>query len=60
MVTRFKFSVIGEPLYEYLDHDQLWKTGHFAFQQHDLGSKVSIRKVEVMELSPTKTPAPKN
>ena len=26
------------------------RTGHFAFQQHDPGSKVSIRKVEVMEL----------
>ncbi|NNE91859.1 MAG: DUF1080 domain-containing protein, partial [Verrucomicrobiales bacterium] len=24
--------------------------GYFAFQQHDPGSKVCIRKVEVMEL----------
>ena len=61
VVTRFKISVDGNLLYEYLDHDQLWKTGHFAFQQHDPGSKVSIRKVEVMELPPTKTAeAPKS
>ena len=26
------------------------RTGHFAFQQHDPGSKVEIRKIEVMEL----------
>jgi len=50
MVTRFRISVNGELLYEYLDHDRLFKEGHFAFQQHDPGSKVSIRKVEVMEL----------
>ena len=50
MVTRFRISVNGEPLYEYLDHDRLFKSGHFAFQQHDPGSHISIRKVEVMEL----------
>ena len=55
MVTKFRISVNGTLLFEYLDHNQLWKTGHFAFQQHDPGSKVSIRKVEVMELPPTKT-----
>ena len=54
MVTKFRISVNGELLYEYLDHDMLWKTGHFAFQQHDPGSRVSIRKVEVMELPPTR------
>jgi hypothetical protein len=59
MVTRFRIFVNGELLYEYLDHDRLWKTGHFAFQQHDPGSKVSIRKVEVLELPPTKEPEPK-
>ena len=50
MVTRFRVSVNGERLYEYLDHNRLFKEGHFAFQQHDPGSKVSIRKIEVMEL----------
>ena len=58
MVTKFRISVNGELLFEYLDHDRLWKDGHFAFQQHDPGSKVSIRKVEVMELPPTKQPEP--
>jgi hypothetical protein len=56
MVTKFRISVNGELLFEYLDHNRLWKTGHFAFQQHDPGSKVSIRKIEVMELPPTKEP----
>ena len=54
VVTKFRISVNGELLFEYLDHDRLWKEGHFAFQQHDPGSKVSIRKVEVKELPPTK------
>lgn len=40
----------GKELYRYLDFEQKFKEGHFAFQQHDPGSKVSIRKVEVMEL----------
>jgi Domain of Unknown Function (DUF1080) len=59
MVTKFRIYVNGVLLFEYLDHDQLWKTGHFAFQQHDPGSRVSIRKIEVMELPPTKTLEPK-
>ena len=49
-VTRIKVTVNGDELYEFLDFDQTFKEGHFAFQQHDPGSKVSIRKVEVMEL----------
>jgi len=59
MVTKFRIYVNGDLLYEYLDHNRLWKEGHFAFQQHDPGSKVSIRKVEVMELPATKEPEPK-
>lgn len=54
VVTHIKVSVNGEVLYEFLDHNRSWKEGHFAFQQHDPGSKVTIRKVEVMEL-----PSPK-
>jgi hypothetical protein len=50
VVTFIKVTVNGEVLYEFLDHDRSWKEGHFAFQQHDPGSKVTIRKVEVMEL----------
>ena len=49
-VTRIKVTVNDDELYEYLDFDQQFKEGHFAFQQHDPGSKVDIRKVEVMEL----------
>ena len=50
-MTRIKVTVDGNELYEYLDFDQTFKEGHFAFQQHDPGSKVDIRKVEVMPLA---------
>ena len=49
-MTRIKFKVDGKELYEYLDFENKFKEGHFAFQQHDPGSRVSIRKVEVQEL----------
>lgn len=49
-MTRIKISVNGDELFEYLDFATTFKEGHFAFQQHDPGSKVLIRKVEVMEL----------
>lgn len=49
-MTRIKITVDGKELYEYLDFDKTFKEGHFAFQQHDPGSRVSIRKVEVMPL----------
>lgn len=49
-VTRIKVTVDGNELYEYLDFAQTWKEGHFAFQQHDPGSKVMIRKAEVLVL----------
>ncbi len=49
-LTRIKLSINGDELYEYLDFERTFKEGHFAFQQHDPGSKVSIRKVEVMQL----------
>jgi hypothetical protein len=50
MVTHIRVTVNNELLYEFLDHNRSWKEGHFAFQQHDPGSRVTIRKVEVMEL----------
>ncbi|CAN5789788.1 DUF1080 domain-containing protein [soil metagenome] len=53
IVTAIKVSVDGKVLYEYLDHDRPTRSGHFAFQQHDPGSVVSIRKIEVIELPPT-------
>jgi len=54
MVTSIKVKVNDELLYEFYDHDRSWTEGHFAFQQHDPGSKVTIRKVEVIELPATK------
>ncbi len=50
-MTRVKITVDGNELYEYLDFAQTYKEGHFAFQQHDPGSRVNIRKVEVMPLA---------
>ena len=49
-MTRIKITINGDELYEFLDFDKTFKEGHFAFQQHDPGSKVLIRKVEVMPL----------
>ncbi|HBN75642.1 MAG TPA: DUF1080 domain-containing protein [Planctomycetaceae bacterium] len=50
-MTRIKITIDGNELYEYLDFDKTFKEGHFAFQQHDPGSKVDIRKVEVQPLA---------
>ena len=50
MIPHIKVWVNGKMLYTFLDHGNSWKEGHFAFQQHDPGSRVEIRKVEVMEL----------
>jgi hypothetical protein len=50
VIPHIKVSINGKLLYQYLDHGNTWQEGHFAFQQHDPGSKVEIRKVEVMEL----------
>lgn len=50
VMPHIKVWVNGELLYEFLDHTGFSHEGHFAFQQHDPGSVVEIRKVEVMEL----------
>lgn len=50
-VTKIHVKVDGNELYEFLDFDNLFFDGHFAFQQHDPGSKVSIRKIEVLEIT---------
>lgn len=50
-VTRIKVTVDGDELYEYLDFSPAFAEGHFAFQQHDPGSRVSIRKAEVLPLA---------
>ncbi len=49
-VTKIKITIDGNELYEFQDFDQTFADGYFAFQQHDPGSTVNIRKVEVMEL----------
>lgn len=49
-MTRIKITVDGNELYEYMDFAKTYPAGHFAFQQHDPGSKVHIRKVEVLPL----------
>ena len=49
-LTRIKVTVDGKELYEYLDFAKSFGEGHFGFQQHDPGSKVCIRKVEVLPL----------
>ena len=53
MVAAIKITVNDETLYEFLDYDREWTSGHLAFQQHDPGSTVQIRKIEVMELPET-------
>jgi 3-keto-disaccharide hydrolase len=50
IVTSITVSVNGKVLFTFLDHNRTHEYGHIAFQQHDPGSKVSIRKVEIMEL----------
>ncbi len=42
--------VNGDLLYESLDDTRSFDAGQFAFQQHDPGSKVEIRRIEVKEL----------
>ncbi|MCS7046683.1 MAG: DUF1080 domain-containing protein [Gemmataceae bacterium] len=48
--NRIWVTVNGELLYEYVDQAKTHSKGHFAFQQHNLGSVVKIRKLEVKEL----------
>lgn len=49
-IPHIKVWVDGELLYEFLDYSKAWSHGYLAFQQHDPGSKVQIRKIEVKEL----------
>jgi len=45
-----KVWINGELLFELQEKTKAWEKGYFAFQQHDPGSKVEIRKIEVKEL----------
>jgi hypothetical protein len=49
-VPHIKVTINGELLFEFIERTKAWDKGFFAFQQHDPGSKVEIRKIEVMEL----------
>ena len=49
-MTRIKVTIDGNELFEYLDFAKTFPAGHFAWQQHDPGSKVNIRKIEVLPL----------
>jgi hypothetical protein len=50
MLPHIRVWVNGELLYLFRDHTGYAHEGYFAFQQHDPGSVVQIRKVEVKEL----------
>jgi hypothetical protein len=43
-------AVNGQTLYEFVDANNTYTQGFFAFQQHNQGSEIRIRKVEVQEL----------
>jgi len=50
VMPHISIRINGEELYTYLDRSKTWDEGYFAFQQHDPGSRVEIRKIEVIEL----------
>lgn len=50
VMPHISIRVNGDELFTYLDRAQTWDEGYFAFQQHDPGSRVEIRKIEVIEL----------
>jgi Domain of Unknown Function (DUF1080) len=50
-VPHIKVTINGELLYEFIERTKAWDQGYFAFQQHDPGSRVEIRKIEVKELN---------
>jgi hypothetical protein len=47
-------KVNGKKTVDFVDQKNRHKKGHFAIQQHDPGSTVSVRKIEVIELPPSK------
>jgi hypothetical protein len=47
-------KVNGKTTVDFVDEKNRHTKGHFAIQQHDPGSTVSVRKVEVKELPATK------
>lgn len=48
--NKISIEVNGKKTIEFVDEANNYKTGHFALQQHDPGSKVCFKKIEVKEL----------
>lgn len=44
-------KVNGKTTVDFIDENNTYKKGHFAIQQHDPGSVVKVKRVEVKELS---------
>lgn len=47
-------KVNGETTVDFVDDKNTYKKGHFSLQQHDPGTVVQFRKIEVKELPPSK------
>jgi hypothetical protein len=47
-------KVNGKKVVDFVDTKNTYTKGHFALQQHDPGTVVEFRKIEVKELPPTK------
>jgi hypothetical protein len=47
-------KVNGKITVDFIDKKNTYKKGHFALQQHDPGTVVQFRKIEVKELPPSK------
>jgi hypothetical protein len=47
-------KVNGKTTVDFVDKNNTFKKGHFAIQQHDPGTVIKVRKVEVKELPATK------
>ncbi len=43
-------KVNGKTTVDFVDENNTYRKGHFALQQHNLGSEVRFRKIEVLEL----------
>ena len=49
-VPHISVWINGEQLFTFIERTKAWDKGYFAFQQHDPGSKIEIRKIEVKEI----------
>ena len=51
-------KVNGETTSDYTDEHRLYPKGHIVLQQHGAATVAQFRKIEIKELTPTKTAAP--